>query len=191
MRHYRSTYEPCFELPPRLAAANERRLAANATMLWQEHCNGGAMPPLAGYARAALPAEIAAHSVLIDLRVPGTLWLETVGSRLAAVFGLAVGVLSDAPDHTLAGWLRRACVALGDTMVPVPFEAKLAASDGEARLLARGVLLPLADANGSLGVAHAVVTWKELLTANATDRLRCELAAVWPAGGGQPRDAFG
>ena len=166
-------------------------MSAHAAALWATRCAAGHWPRADCYGLGEpLPADFAGHSLIIDLRDSSRLRIDSIGVALAAVFELKAGPLPDGPSDGLSHWLRAACRTLTVRRAPVPLEARLRTGAGEARLLARGILLPLADAQGKLGFAHAVVTWKELLEPSAAVQLQLEIAAAHSCIRGQTRDAF-
>lgn len=191
MRHFARGEEPYFELPPRLATSMERRLSANAAALWEERCAAGRWPRADCYGLdEPLPADFASHSLMIDLRQPDGPRIDSIGAALAMTFALGPGPLPRGPEGSLAHRLRGACATLRVQRAPVPIDAPLHTADGEARLLTRGILLPLADAQGALGFAHVVLTWKEVLGAAATAALCLELTATRNDTEPRPRIAF-
>ena len=177
--------EPLFEPPPQLSARPERRLTAWVT---------------AAGPRARGPHALHPNAVTIVTTAAGGAVVQAVGVRVAATFGLSRGplrpcapsaadVISDARHHglcrtrpddlgregrTLAALLDDACTVLRVHPLPLPFDG-VVGSPQAACIMLRGVLLPL-DAPGCV---EAVLSWKEVLDADATARLRAEMLAAF------------
>lgn len=160
--------EPCFEPPPRLAVPRERRLTA-----------------LAGRVLAAGGPVGAFRDNAISLDVDGTgsAAVNKLGAAVAAVFGLSAGPLAGPPE-SLAAVLDAAVGRARTADAVTPFEAAVA-TPSAACVLLRGIVLPTA------GGADAVLSWKQVLDADATARIRAELLREMrvPAPR-QPVDAF-
>ena len=151
--------EPVFELPPRLAARPERRLAWRAA---RAHVDPGAS---------------AFRDTIVSLRFavsPGAqsglspdIMVTAVGPAVIAGLGLRPGPLAGPPD-SVAGALQQAMRALRTAAAVRPFEAAVTTPQATCVLL-RGILLPVD------GGAEAVLSWKQVLDAEATARLHAEL----------------
>jgi hypothetical protein len=168
--------EPRFDLPPRLAERAERRLAMRATAAWTaRRCNQD-LPPI-GSIDLSPDGEFAANTVLIDLRAGDRVVALTIGAAVARTFDIAPGPISSGAAAGLAARLIDACELVRMTESAVPIEGALAGRDSPC-LLTRGVVMPLADRDGRLSYAHAVLSWKEVLDAASTAALRRELGLV-------------
>jgi hypothetical protein len=144
--------EPCFEPPPRLTGSPERRLS------------GRAATALAGRSGLHAFRDNALSLVAGD---DGDVVVTAVGVAIAAAFGLTVGPLK--PD---AGTLGECLVAAFErirTSDAVTGVEGAVATPQAACVLLRGVVLPTATG------ADAVLSWKQVLDADATARIRAEL----------------
>ncbi|WP_419815397.1 hypothetical protein [Glacieibacterium sp.] len=164
--------EPLFEPPPSLVQRPERRLTARVA---------------AGFAAGLGRHEFRDNAVTLAFDSGGTR-VTAVGSAVAAAFALECGPCAlevDADD--LAACLRDACDVLKAAPRVVPFEAAVRTARAACVLL-RGVLLPVD------GGAEAVLSWKEVLDADATAQLRAELLRSIATTGGEVassvRDVF-
>jgi hypothetical protein len=145
--------EPLFEPPPSLGHRPERRLTARVA---------------AGFAAGLGTHEFRDNAVTLAFDQGGTR-VTAVGAAVAKAFGLQRGPCRpDADADGLAACLRDACDVLRAASRVVPFEAAVRTPHAACVLL-RGVLLPLD------GGAEAVLSWKEVLDADATVQLRAEL----------------
>ena len=184
MRHDRrradQPNEPGFDLPPVLGSI-ERRAGGRAAALWSEQRGERPMPSAARYeSETAQPpfTPFGAHSVMVDLLDEAT--VVAVGDIVGPTFGLRPGRLVAGDGATLSDQLLEACGTLRRCAAIVDFEGKFTVgADRPATLLTRGVVLPLADDHGGLMRAHAVITWKELLSPVASADLRRELGLVF------------
>jgi hypothetical protein len=168
------TAEPSFEPPPQLGARAERRLTRRATDGWLAQ-GGATRLPSRTSAEIGPGGEFAENSLLLDLAHPWAVRIESAGAAIAQQFGLAAGDALDGAPGSFAARLLDACdlVRLTHTAVPVEgaFEGRRSAC-----VLVRGVLMPLAGDDGRLGFVHAVISFKEMLGAQATAALYDELA---------------
>ncbi len=146
----------------------EKRLAGRALRAWQLS------------QRAAVPGF---ESASLTIAEPGgRAIILTIAAEVAAAFQLHTGqYLSDKPesaskfpDQTIAAELRAACDLVALRGRPIPFEASLAATN-RGMLLVRGIALPLIGAAHAIDQAQIVISWREVLSRSASDRLRREL----------------
>ncbi len=166
--------------------AVERRLTNRALRAWQEAGANGTEAALAPFFD---------HSVLV--RDPaGRAIIEAVGGPVAARFGLVAG-LPLLRDPGLSEELVAASELVALQPMPIPFEANVNDPLG-AQILVRGLALPIADETDPAAMVQVVLSWRELLTNSAAQRLRAELAAslaeispIKPAGEPFPRRPFG
>ena len=172
-------HQPAFDLPPRLTATNERRLSEQTLALWQGCRRAGPLPTAAELA-AVWPRDGADCLVTLTIDSGGSVAVAAAGRRVAAAFGLSVGPLDADGSGSLAARLREAAALMTSTRAPTSFAARLTAATG-ADLLTRGVLLPLAGADGLPGEAIAVVTWREALERRAQAALDAEVLAALTA----------
>lgn len=144
--------EPCFEPPPRLPAAPERRLTVQAATAL---AGGGGLHGFRDNALSLVAGD------------DGGVVATAVGVAVTAAFGLAAGPL--VPDlGTLAECLAAAFgrARAGDTVTGL--EAAVTTPHAACVLL-RGVMLPTVPG------ADVVLSWKQVLDADATARIRAEL----------------
>lgn len=171
MRHDRirmqGAGEPCFEAPPQLPPTIERRLTRRAAALFEQ---GG-------------DNAYRDNSISLAVAGDGSARVSAVGTAVVGTFGLAPGPLAGPPE-ALAAVLAAALDRLDGTGGVSGFEAAVA-TPAAACVLLRGVLLPVA------GGAEAVLSWKQVLDADATARLRAELLqAIATLPRTPPVDAF-
>jgi hypothetical protein len=164
--------EPLFEPPPSLVRRPERRLTARVA---------------ASFAAGLGRHEFRDNSVTMAFAPRGTR-VTMVGAAVLAAFGLECGPCASNVDaDSLAACLRDACDVMRASPRVVPFEAVVRAPRA-ACILLRGLLLPLD------GGAEAVLSWKEVLNADATAQLRVELLRSIQSVAGKPavplRDVF-
>lgn len=161
--------EPCFEAPPRLHFGGERRLTAHA---------------VAAFTRDGGMHEFRDNAVGLEPGHAGRVVAVTIGRAVATAFALRPGLLDRASD-SLADALADAFDRMRDEARVVAFQAAVATPRMDCVLL-RGVLLPTAAG------ADAVLSWKQVLGADATEQLRADLLRELAAGGTrrQPVDAF-
>ncbi len=153
-----------FDPPPHFAM-HERRLTRRALERWLDT------------GRRAV-AGVADRSLLIA-DPGGMARIETVGTSIAATFGLAAGMALDGRDG-LAAELRAACDLIAIEGRPLPFEANLVAIGGGI-VLVRGIALPLvpgASAAATSDQVQAIISWRHLLSRSAAARLRREVGAA-------------
>lgn len=144
--------EPRFELPPRLRTEPERRLTLQAASARAGGSDGH---------------EFRNNRVVLAAGAAGEVVVVAVGGLVEAAFGLPPGLLDAEPD-TLGGVLAAAfALSLADRAVRT-LEAAVA-TPGAACVLLRGILLPTAAG------AEVLLSWKEVLGADATALLRAEL----------------
>jgi hypothetical protein len=168
-----SDTEPRFDLPPRLVGRTERRLALRATAAWSARPSNQDLPPIDS-TDLSPDSEFAANTVLIDLRAGDRAIALSVGDAVAQSFDIAPGPISTGAAAGLAARLIDACELVRMTESAVPIDGALAGRDCPC-LLTRGVVMPLADRDGRLAFAHAVLSWKEVLNAEASRALRREI----------------
>lgn len=171
MRHDRicttGPVEPCFEAPPQLPPTVERRLTRQAAALFDQ---GG-------------DNAYRDNSISLMVAGDGSAQVRAVGPAVAGTFGLRPGPLAGPPE-ALAAVLAAALDRLDGIGTVTGFEAAVA-TPAAACVLLRGVLLPVA------GGAEAVLSWKQVLDADATARLRAELLlALATPPRAPPIDAF-
>lgn len=113
--------------------------------------------------------------VWLDCDGNGGVEVSDAGAPVAATFGVGAGVLST--DLPFEKALRSAALESDRDATPVRFGGGFARSaGGQATLLTRGVVLPLAA--GTVGrTACAVITWTEPLPVFESEQLRHELWA--------------
>ena len=148
----RDCCEPRFESPPRLAVPRERRLTV-----------------LAARASARDGSTHAFRDNALSLAVAddGAVSVTAQGDAVAGAFRLAPGPLAGPPE-SLAAVLHIALARARDGASVTPFEAAVA-TRWAACVLLRGVVLP------TDGGADVVLSWKAVLDADATARIRTEL----------------
>lgn len=159
--------DPRFDLPPAFVIV-ERRLAGQALDRWQ---NGG----------GGLVDGFDDHALVV--RDPaGLATIESVGTRIATMFGLLPGMRLDGRDGLVAE-VRTACDMIAIDPRPLTFEASLA-TPSRALVLARGIALPIGDGVTAADTGRipdrvqVVLNWREVLDRAATTRLRRELGAA-------------
>ena len=157
---------PAFDLPPHFAVV-ERRMAGQALDRWQARGRG-------------LVTGFEANSLVIADPI-GAATIDSVGSAIAAAFGLAAGMVLGSTG--LAAELRAACGLMAIDIAPQPFEATLdIGADG--CILLRGIALPICGhAAGAIGddipdFVQVVVNWREVLNRSASARLQRELVTA-------------
>lgn len=145
----------------------ERRLTNRALAAWQT-------APDTGIAAALTP--FFDHSVVV--RDPaGLAIIDSVGSPVSARFGLMAG-LPLLRDPGLGEELVAACELVVLQPMPIPFEASVNDPLG-AQLLVRGLALPLPEAGDPAALVQIVLSWREVLSKSAAQRLRAELARAF------------
>jgi hypothetical protein len=174
--------EPAFDVPPRFAGRDDRRLAERAAAILVELRSGSALPDADRFATAiAAEADFCTHGVGLDF--DPAIAVREIGAAVAATFGRAL----DGGPTPLGTVLTNICEGLRSNPVPVRFEHGFERNAGRTTIvLARGVVLPLGQ-RGIIARAHAVLTWTEILAPVATERLYRELSAA--IGAGPPCDA--
>lgn len=173
--------EPRFDLPPRLAERAERRLTMRAAAIWSARRSNQDLPPIDSIDLTP-ESEFAANTVLIDLRPRNYVVALTIGDAVARAFDLAPGPIVAGAASGLAARLNDACALVRMTESAVPIDGALAGRNTPC-LLTRGVVMPLADRDGRLAYAHAVLSWKEVLDADSSMALRREIGAALHAAG--------
>jgi hypothetical protein len=177
--------EPRFDLPPRLTGRAERRLAMRATAAWSARRSNENLPPIDSIDLSP-DSEFASNTVLIDLRLGDRAVALSIGDAVALTFDIAPGPIMSGVASGLAARLIDACELVRMTESAVPIEGALAGRDSPC-LLTRGVVMPLADGDGRLAFAHAVLSWKEVLDAEASAALRREIGRALHAIGNDCR----
>nr|WP_295664423.1 hypothetical protein [Polymorphobacter sp.] len=169
-RHWR---EAAFDLPPRFAGVNDRRLCGRIVAEWTDRCARGQLA--AADFRAMLDADWLPNIVWLEVDDGGGAGVREAGAPIATTFGLGAGALSTAVPFEQA--LLLAALESDRDATPVRIEGGFARpAGGPATLLTRGVVLPLA--RGAAGrAACAVITWTEALAVFESEQLRHELWA--------------
>jgi hypothetical protein len=151
----------------------ERRLTNRALAAWQAAAAGETLAALAPFFD---------HSLLV--RDPaGRAVIECVGGPVAARFGLVAG-LQLLRDPGLGEELVAACELVALQPMPIPFEASINDPMG-AQILVRGLALPVPQRDDPAALVQVVLSWREILSKSAAQRLRAELAEAFA--GLQPR----
>ena len=160
--------EPYFEPPPRLVASPERRLTARAAAAMANHGTHG-------FRDNALSLVAAGDGAAV---------VSAAGAAVTAVFGTMCGRLRG-PPGSLAEVVAAAFDEARASDAVTPFEAAVA-TPSAACVLMRGIMLPTTDG------AEAVISWKQVLDADATARIRAELLTEMrrPVVRRAPIDAF-
>jgi len=145
--------EPAFDVPPRFAGRDDRRLAERAVAIWVELRSGSALPDADRFATAiAAEADFCTHGVGLDFNP--AIAVREIGTAVAATFGRAL----DGGPTPLGTVLTKICEGLRSNPVPVRFEHGFERNAGRTTIvLARGVVLPLGQ-RGIIARAHAVLT---------------------------------
>lgn len=145
----------------------ERRLSTRALSAWQHSDKGDAQAALAPFFD---------NSVLV--RDPaGRAIIEQVGAPISARFGLIAGL----PLHRDPGLneeLVAACELVALQPMPMHFEAHVNDPLG-TQMLVRAIALPLAEAGDPVAMVQIVLSWREILSNSAAQRLRAELAQAF------------
>jgi hypothetical protein len=168
-RHWR---EGAFDLPPRFAGVNDRRLCGRIVAEWTKRCANGQLPEVVEF-RAMLDPDWLPNIVWLECDGGGGVGVHEAGAPVATTFGLGTGPLSTAASFERA--LLLAALESDRDATPVRLEGGFARSaGGPATLLTRGVVLPLAPmAVGRM--ACAMITWTEPLAVFESEQLRHEL----------------
>ncbi|UAK24257.1 hypothetical protein [Sphingomonas nostoxanthinifaciens] len=181
--------EPGSGIDPAFAFGRERRLHALAHDHWLTAARGRAMPLLDDFAPDCWPGA-RDNGVLLRLRGEGRPPAIThLGDAFRDETGAARSTGITAPDSLVGRLLARLPeIVAGRT--PLQFEARCAGNEGTP-IVCRGILLPLAHADGTLGAVLGVITWKALVVmptseiatvASSAFAVRPEAAPVSPWG---------
>lgn len=167
--------EADFDLPPAFGARAERRMAVRAAASWRAAADSRL--PTREAIDIGADSEFAANAILLDLRRGDRVEVLSAGTAVAEAFGLGPGAALAGPQIDLAAPLLDACELIRMTLAAVPIEGAVRGAKC-ACLLVRGIVMPLADADGRLGFAQGVLNWKEVLDRDAHELLRREFIAA-------------
>lgn len=168
-----------FDLPAQFGGRSDRRMAERAEAQWRAALpvTRAALMPALRTVDTGPASEFAAHALLLDVRRGDRVEVVHAGAAIAAMFGITAGYLANAGEGGLAALLIDGCELMRLWHAVVPVDAAIGGTDS-ACLLTRGVLLPLADDEGSFSYVHAVLNWKQLLDRSARTSLRREFVAA-------------
>lgn len=158
---------------------DERRMHVRAYNHWVSLLKGRAYPGIEDLQPESI-ADFGPHSVLLDFSAgiedPRVQYL---GAALREECGLdhAIGRISEVPARSLLSRLTDHYLQIIANKAPIGFEAEFVGTRGHT-MMYRGILMPFASEDDTIGYIYGVINWKELVDGATQAQLDAELDAA-------------
>ncbi|VVT18729.1 conserved hypothetical protein [Sphingomonas sp. EC-HK361] len=162
-----------------VVGTDERRMHVRAYNHWVSLLKGRGYPQIADLQPEGI-ADFGPHSVLLDfsegIEDPRVQYL---GAALRDECGLdhAIGRISEVPARSLLSRLTDHYLQIIANKAPIGFEAEFVGTRGHT-MMYRGILMPFAGPDDSIGYIYGVINWKELVDGQTQAKLDAELEAA-------------
>lgn len=160
-------------------AVDERRMHVRAYNHWVSLLDERPFPAI-GDLRPESIADFGPNSVLLDFtQGEENPTIQFIGRALRdeCAVDQSITRIAEVPARSLLSRLTDRYQQILADRAPVGFEAEFIGTRGHNTLY-RGILLPFSSDGGSIDYVYGIISWKELVTAEAQAALDAELAAA-------------
>jgi hypothetical protein len=167
---------------------DERRMHVRAYNHWVSLLQGRAYPSIEDLDPANI-ADFGPNSVLLDFSMGiEDPTIQYLGASLRSECEVEIGIkrVAEVPSRSLLSRLTDHYLQIIANRAPIGFEAEFVNTRGHNTMY-RGILMPFSSDDDTIDFIYGVISWKELLDADAQAQLAAEVdAARVPPPAGRP-----